>query len=179
MELGELKRYRLKISQEVNSMEMEPSNEVYQEILNTINEIIPVDWENVLLYAEILDDSREVYFFFNTNKQQEYIYSHDIPDIFEVSENIYDDLLINLQDSFKKLRDEFKINEQKTWTNLTLKIKNRNRFTIDFNYDDVLNSHYNTYQRMAIWEYENLGYLPEDEEDKEAVLNYIKNKDDN
>ncbi|BBP89630.1 hypothetical protein BsIDN1_32480 [Bacillus safensis] len=68
-------------------MEMEPSNEVYQEILNTINEIIPVDWENVLLYAEILDDSREVYFFFfNTNKQQEYIYSHDIPDIFEVSE---------------------------------------------------------------------------------------------
>ncbi|MES9748888.1 immunity protein YezG family protein, partial [Bacillus safensis] len=43
-------------------MEMEPSNEVYQEILNTINEIIPVDWENVLLYAEILDDSREVYF---------------------------------------------------------------------------------------------------------------------
>ena len=81
-------------------MEMEPSNEVYQEILNTINEIIPVDWENVLLYAEILDDSREVYFFFNTNKQQEYIYSHDIPDIFEVSENIYDDLLINLQNSF-------------------------------------------------------------------------------
>ncbi|WP_435051783.1 immunity protein YezG family protein, partial [Bacillus safensis] len=62
LELGELKRYRLKISQEVNSMEMEPSNEVYQEILNTINEIIPVDWENVLLYAEILDDSREVYF---------------------------------------------------------------------------------------------------------------------
>lgn len=179
LELGELKRYRLKISQEVNSMEMEPSNEVYQEILNTINEIIPVNWENVLLYAEILDDSREVYFFFNTNKQQEYIYSHDIPDIFEVSENIYDDLLINLQDSFKKLRDEFKINEQKTWTNLTLKIKNRNQFIIDFNYDDVLNSHYNTYQRMAIWEYENLGYLPEDEEDKEAVLNYIKNKDDN
>ncbi|BBP89631.1 hypothetical protein BsIDN1_32490 [Bacillus safensis] len=42
-----------------------------------------------------------------------------------------------------------------------------------------MNSHYNTYQRMAIWEYENLGYLPEDEEDKEAVLNYIKNKDDN
>lgn len=160
-------------------METEPSNEVYQEILNTINEIIPVEWKNVLLYAEILNDSREVYFFFNTNKQQEYIYSHDIPDIFEVDENIYDDLLINLQDSFKKMRDEFKINDQKTWTNLTLRLKNRNQFSIVFNYDDISNSHYNTYQRMAIWEYENLGILPKKEEDRKIVLEFTKNKKSN
>ncbi|WP_111292591.1 antitoxin YezG family protein [Bacillus safensis] len=160
-------------------METEPSNEVYQEILNTINEIIPVEWKNVLLYAEILNDSREVYFFFNTNKQQEYIYSHDIPDIFEVDENIYDDLLINLQDSFKKMRDEFKINDQKTWTNLTLRLKNRNQFAIVFNYDDISNSHYNTYQRMAIWEYENLGILPKNEEDRKIVLEFTKNKKSN
>lgn len=160
-------------------METEPSNEVYQEILNTINEIIPVEWKNVLLYAEILNDSREVYFFFNTNKQQEYIYSHDIPDIFEVDENIYDDLLINLQDSFKKMRDEFKINDQKTWTNLTLRLKNRNQFAIVFNYDDISNSHYNTYQRMAIWEYGNLGILPKNEEDRKIVLEFTKNKKSN
>ncbi|MCM2988255.1 antitoxin YezG family protein [Bacillus safensis] len=160
-------------------METEPSNEVYQEILNTINEIIPVEWKNVLLYAEILNDSREVYFFFNTNKQQEYIYSHDIPDIFEVDENIYDDLLINLQNSFKKMRDEFKINDQKTWTNLTLRLKNRNQFAIVFNYDDISNSHYNTYQRMVIWEYENLGILPKNEEDRKIVLEFTKNKKSN
>lgn len=160
-------------------METEPSNEVYQEILNTINEIIPVEWKNVLLYAEILNDSREVYFFFNTNKQQEYIYSHDIPDIFEVDENIYDDLLIDLQNSFKKMRDEFKINDQKTWTNLTLRLKNRNQFAIVFNYDDISNSHYNTYQRMVIWEYENLGILPKNEEDRKIVLEFTKNKKSN
>ena len=34
-------------------------------------------------------------------------------------------------------------------------------------------------QRIAVWEYETFGFLPEDEEDKEAVLNYLKNKEEN
>lgn len=46
--------------------------ELYQKIAEQINEIIPSEWEKVALYAEILDDSSEVYFFF-TN-----IYIHTI-----------------------------------------------------------------------------------------------------
>lgn len=40
--------------------------ELYQKIAEQINEIIPSEWEKVALYAEILDDSSEVYFFFST-----------------------------------------------------------------------------------------------------------------
>ncbi|MGW6108144.1 immunity protein YezG family protein, partial [Bacillus subtilis] len=29
------------------------------------------------------------------------------------------------------------------------------------------------YERIAIWEYKNLGILPEDEDDKEFVINYF------
>ncbi len=36
---------------------------LYQKIAEQINEIIPSEWEKVALYAEVLDDSTEVYFF--------------------------------------------------------------------------------------------------------------------
>lgn len=41
--------------------------------------MIVAEWNKVVLYSEILDDSREVYFFFNTKNSEEFIYSHDIP----------------------------------------------------------------------------------------------------
>ncbi len=63
--------------------------QLYQKIAEKINDMIPSDWMRVTLYAEILDDSREVYFFFNTQEDEEYIYSHDIPEHFQVSNRIY------------------------------------------------------------------------------------------
>lgn len=43
-------------------METEKMGELYQQIAEGINEIIPSEWEKVILYAEILDDSSEVFF---------------------------------------------------------------------------------------------------------------------
>ncbi|MCY8098551.1 immunity protein YezG family protein, partial [Bacillus atrophaeus] len=104
-------------------METEKMGQLYQKIAEQINDIIPSEWNRVVLYAEILDDSREVYFFFNSNESDEFIYSHDIPEHFQVSEQIYDDLLIKLQNLFDELRNEYKENNPEVWTNLTLKLE--------------------------------------------------------
>lgn len=72
--------------------------------------MIVAEWNKVVLYSEILDDSREVYFFFNTKNSEEFIYSQDISEHYQVSEQIYDDLLIKHQDLFDELRDEWKAN---------------------------------------------------------------------
>ncbi|WP_187953412.1 immunity protein YezG family protein [Bacillus spizizenii] len=86
--------------------------------------MIPAQWNKVSLYAEILADSRKVYFFFNAKNSEDFIYSHDIPEHYQVSEQIYDDLLIELQDLFYELRDEWIANNSDVWTNLTLKLEN-------------------------------------------------------
>nr|MDH3076292.1 DUF600 family protein [Bacillus velezensis] len=70
-------------------MVTEKMEQLYQKIAEKINDMIPSEWMRVTLYAEILDDSREVYFFFNTHEDEEYIYSHDIPEHFQVSNRIY------------------------------------------------------------------------------------------
>ncbi|MGW6105418.1 immunity protein YezG family protein, partial [Bacillus subtilis] len=45
-------------------METTKMEQLYQKIAEKINDMIPSEWMRVTLYAEILDDPREVYFFF-------------------------------------------------------------------------------------------------------------------
>lgn len=146
---------------------------LYQEIAEGINEIIPTEWEKVYLYAEILDDSTEVFFYFNMPQNEEYIYSHNIPERFNVSEDIYDELLFELHDLFEDLQKEFKENNSGVWTNLTLILESSGRFSIDYNYDDVIESDLNGSQRQIVWEYKNLGILPNDEDNKRFLENYL------
>jgi len=40
---------------------------LYQKIGGKINDIIPDDWKKVYLYAEVLSDSRIVYFYFESS----------------------------------------------------------------------------------------------------------------
>lgn len=146
----------------------------YLQITDVIGKIIPADWSKIVLYAKILDGSREVYFFFQTPENDEYIYSHDIPVRFQVSKKIYTELLIDLQELFKQLHNEFKENNPETWTNLTLNLESDGTFSID--YEDVIESTLGEYQRQMIWEYNNLGIFPEDKKDKEFVKDYLNIK---
>ena len=123
----------------------------YLKITDVIGKIIPSEWSKVVLYAEILDGSREVYFFFQTPENDEYIYSHDIPEQFQVSKKIYTELLIDLQELFKQLHNEFKENNPEAWTNLTLNLESNGTFSIDYNYDDVLSSELDDLQRRDVW----------------------------
>ncbi|MGG1131392.1 TIGR01741 family protein [Bacillus velezensis] len=102
------------------------------------------------------------------------MYSHDIPEHFNVDEDIYDELLYELQDYFEELRDQFKTNNEDLWTNLTLHLERSGKFfSIDYDYTDVIASDLNGTQPQVVWEYQNLGILPEDEDDKEFVINYV------
>ncbi|WNV80463.1 DUF600 family protein [Bacillus atrophaeus] len=105
----------------------------YLQISDVIGKIIPADWSKIVLYAEILDDSREVYFLFQTQEYDEYIYSHDIPEHFRVSKKIYTELLIDLQELFKQLHNEFKENNLEVSTNLALKLESNGQFSIEYN----------------------------------------------
>ena len=65
-------------------METKKMGELYVDIANKVNEIIPDKWEKIWLYAEVLDDSSEVYFYFYSKISKKIIYSHDIPNKYKV-----------------------------------------------------------------------------------------------
>ena len=58
-------------------METTKMEQLYQKIAEKINDMIPSEWMRVTLYAEILDDSREVYFSLTHTKTKN-IFIHTI-----------------------------------------------------------------------------------------------------
>ncbi|UMU13932.1 TIGR01741 family protein [Bacillus velezensis] len=146
---------------------------MYQLISQKLNDIIHCEWTKIYLYAEVLDDSTMVLFHFRTPENNQIIYSQDILSHYNVSKDIFKTLLRELRELFEKLRTEHRNNNNDVWTNLTLTLESSGEFQLDYNYDDILTSELDGYERIAIWEYKNLGILPEDEDDKEFVISYL------
>ncbi|MDI6685537.1 TIGR01741 family protein [Bacillus subtilis] len=154
-------------------METKKMQDLYQLISQKLNDIIPCEWTKIYLYTEVLDDSTMVLFHFRTLENNQIIYSQDIPSHYNVSKDIFKTLLRELRELFEELRTEHRNNNDDVWTNLTLTLDRSGEFQLDYNYDDILASELDGYERIAIWEYKNLGILPEDEDDKEFVINYF------
>lgn len=153
-------------------------NQIYPLIAEHIIGMIPDGkWDEIYLYAEITEGSREVYFYFNTSDNDEFIYSHDIPDKYSVSERTYDNLLLDLQNKFNDLRQIFIDNDQEPWTNLTFTLKYPGKMKIQYDYEDVINSPISSTQRQMIFEYQWLGLLPRSEREKQFVVDYVQSQE--
>ncbi|WP_340741543.1 antitoxin YezG family protein [Sporosarcina sp. FSL K6-5500] len=152
-------------------------NQMYPVIAEDILGMIPDgNWYEIYLYAEILDGSREVFFYFNTYENEDFIYSHYIPAKYNVSEKNYDSLLLELQTKFHDLRQIFIDNNQEPWTNITLILKYPGKIKINYDYEDVINSVISPTQRQMVFENQHLGLLPQSEINRQFVRNYVNNK---
>ncbi|MFS3913486.1 immunity protein YezG family protein [Bacillus australimaris] len=160
-------------------MENTTIDPIYQKIAGLINNNIPVEWGNVRLYAEVVKHETEITFYFNKKGGKEFIYGHNIPELFNISESVYVNFLVELTRLFRQLKTFYEKNNYGSWTNFTLEMEYSGKFSIEYGYEDIFSLGIDGDQRIAVWEYETFGFLPDDEEDKEAVLNYLKNKDNN
>ena len=151
--------------------------ELYQKLANLIFEMIPEEWSTVYLYGEVLPDSRTGYFFYRRLSDNELIYSHDIPEKCNVDKRIYNKELMDLFDCLADLNKEYAVSFEKVWTNLTFILESNGKFNIKYNYDDVLNSGYKSYETQKIWMYEVMGVEPTDEEGKALIQRYLKSKE--
>ena len=68
---------------------MEELEKNYKQIAESINELIPCDWDKVWMYGEILDDSAEIVFYFKEQNGNEYVNGHQIPHKYSVNKSTY------------------------------------------------------------------------------------------
>lgn len=45
-------------------------NNIYQEIANNANQIIPDEWKNIFMESEVTEDGGSVYFFYTLKKEE-------------------------------------------------------------------------------------------------------------
>lgn len=147
----------------------------YSNLAEKLNEMIPCEWDNVYMYGEVLEDSREVYFYFKPAGEDEFVYGHDIPSKYDVDRKLSRELMRALRVLVGELHNEFVNSGDTAWTSITFSLEHTGKFKADFGYEDVLNSPFTSGERQIIWEYEVLGLEPA-EEYQELVKGYLKNR---
>lgn len=135
----------------------------YQEIQKKIFYMIPEKWEEVYLYASVIEEkgtnqTGELFFYYIPKGfiKRKPINVYEIPSKFNIEEEDYLRLVEMLYDTIKSLRQEFKESGQKLWSNLTITIKNT-KFKVEYNYKDLLrDEEYTSHERHIIWRYKYL-----------------------
>lgn len=138
--------------------------EIYEDIQRKIFYMIPEKWDEVYLYASVIErfgnvETGELFFYYIPKGilKKNPINVYEIPSRFNLEEVEYLRLVELLYDKIKELRKEFiKIEKGKTWSNLTITIKDM-KFLVEYNYEDLQNSDFDSFQRHIIWRSKYLG----------------------
>lgn len=154
--------------------------ELYEEIQKKIFYAIPGRWDELYLYASIIDrlgkiQTGEMYFYFMPKAilKRKFINVYEIPNKYDIEEEEYLKLVQLLYDDIKLLREEFAKTNQPIWSNITISIKN-SRFKIEYNYDKIVGSKKEYYNHHIYWRYKYLNIEPHSKNEKQAIDEYLK-----
>lgn len=156
--------------------------EIYKEIQKKIFCAVPGKWEELYLYASIIDrlgkvQTGEMYFYFMPKGllKRKFINVYEVPSKYDIEESEYIKLVELIYDEIKLLREEFVKSNQKIWSNITISIKNY-RFKVEYNYDNLLGGEEAYYNHHIYWRKKYLGIEPHSKKEKKAVEEYLANR---
>ncbi len=135
---------------------------LYLDIQNKLFYMIPENFTKIYLYTSIIEQVHgmpigEMYFYYFPKGilKKKPVNVYEIPNKFNIEDDVYSKLINDLYSSIKELREEVIASKQKPWTNFTLIIENL-KFSIEYFYDDLTESPYSSYERHIIWRYKYL-----------------------
>ena len=156
--------------------------EIYEDIQKKLYYMIPEKWDKLFLYSSVIDRPNgekkgELYFYYIPKGilKKKPVNVYEIPNKFNLDENDYLKLVSILYRRIKTLREEFRKSETGLlWSNITMSIQNM-KFKVEYNYEDLEHSEFNSYERHIIWRYEYLGIGEEqvNKKDKEILKRYL------
>ena len=156
--------------------------QIYEVIQKMIFYMIPEKWDKLYLYSSVIDmpdggTSGELYFYYIPKGilKKKPVNVYEIPNKFNIDENEYLKLVKTLYDKIKQLREEFRKSEAGViWSNITIIIENL-KFKVEYNYEDLNNHHFDSYERHIIWRYKYLGIdeTQVNKKDREILNRYL------
>lgn len=154
---------------------------LYSEIQKKLFYIIPEKWDSIYLYASVIDMPNqkpigEMYFYYLPKGiiKKKYVNGYEIPNLFNIDEEQYSKLITDVYNKIKLLREKFVNTNRKVWSNITITIQN-NQFKVEYDYEDLKKSQFDSYERHVIWRY---NYLKEgtafmSRKDKKIIKVYL------
>lgn len=155
---------------------------VFAEIQKKLFYMIPEKWDAIYLYASIIEEPfkkpvGEMYFYYIPKGilRRKPVNVYQIPSMFNIDEESYNDLIQKLYIDIKELRKIHRETKPELWSNLTLTIENT-QFKIEYGYEDLgENSEFSPYERHIIWRYKNLksDVMIQSKEEKDIINRYL------
>lgn len=148
-------------------------NKLNQQIAETVNEMIPEEWEKFHFYAQISESGGGTYFFYKTlDDLKDYQYSLEIPFKYIMDKEEFKNNKRKLFKLSDELRGVFVENNQELWYSFTMTLKNDGSFKLHFDYTDWFDTEYSFSDQMLIWKYKYLNEVPNDEKHKKMIEKY-------
>ena len=155
---------------------------IYAEIQKKLFYMIPERWDAIYLYASIIEENNkkpfgEMYFYYIPKGilKRKPVNVYEIPGLFNIEEESYNDLIQKLYLDIKRLRIIHKEVKDEIWSNLTITIQN-SQFKIEFFYEDLgSQALFTPYERHIIWRYNNLNdfIITQSREEKSIIERYL------
>ena len=154
---------------------------LYAKVQKQLFFMIPEKWDKIYLYASIMEqvnylETGEMFFYYYPKGilKKDPINVYEVPSKFNIDEEAYNKLVDKLYDTIKLIRNEFEQAGEKLWSNLTISIENF-KFKVEYRYEDLLRSSYNSYDRHIIWKYRYLNFPLErmSKRDREMLEKYF------
>ncbi len=154
----------------------------YEKIQSLIFSLIPERWEEIYLYASVVGSLTDVQngemFFYYIPKgilKKRAINVYEVPQRFNINEEQYLDVVKQLYDCIKELKQDFVDTEQELWTNVTISMVN-SRFKVEFNYERLPMGDKESQKRHIIWRYKYLKIGGEKKEERIILDDYFSNR---
>ena len=157
--------------------------EIYEDIQRRLYYMIPEKWEKLYLYSSVLDEpdkegkTGELFFYYIPKGifKKNPVNVYEIPSKFNLDETQYLKLVDILYQRIKELRNEFKKSgNPEIWSNITMSIYSL-KFSVEYDYTDLVHADVSSYERHIIWRYEKLGISEAQvsKEEREILKRYL------
>lgn len=156
--------------------------EIYTQIQKQLFYMIPEKWEKVYLYSSILErpnhmETGEMFFYYIPKGvlRKNPVNVYEIPNKFNINEEEYNKLADKLYATIKKLRNvHIKLGEEK-WYSVEISIADF-KFNVEYNYEDLNDSKFNSYERHIIFRYKYLDfpYTSYAKKEKRVIQEYLQ-----
>lgn len=154
-------------------------DELYALLASKMVDIIPVNWNQIYYLGEV-GKERESWssvFYFEDSNTLQLVKSHNIPDVYSVSEVRYSELLTELNSAMLDIYSCFERYSQPLWDQVKVKLDSTGSFNIDFEYDVMTEDDGGQVTREVVWAYKTFELVPKEGSFTKRILDeYLENK---
>lgn len=123
---------------------------IYKEIANKFVEIIPIEWNKILLFSEVEQDANSIYYVFYESEQNTLKTSDSLTNEFGISRKQRIMYSVELSRLIEKLNKAFAEEGLEKWNLITFILEKTGKFKVDFEYMNLEESDVIT--RREAWE---------------------------